>query len=240
MLFACLGSMIEISGQTYERKIPYYISIQERINLYGKYEMGKDGLYHYLEYEHDMMCSPDDYEKLSKGNEHFYSYDKKNRLVKDIRTHEPYSELLSQSEYKYDKKNRTIVAEMMGIADSMVERTVYYFDKNDRLKKLSVLDERDTLLATTTYEYNDAGFRSLATFTEGENGIYKGTEKFRFDTDGFLAERCSYYLTELRQAFLYTYYYDEEGNWVKAYVYHVTPTEGYLYQVITRQISYFD
>ena len=129
---------------------------------------------------------------------------------------------------------------MMGIADSMVERTVYYFDKNDRLKKLSVLDERDTLLATTTYEYNDAGFRSLATFTEGENGIYKGTEKFRFDTDGFLAERCSYYLTELRQAFLYTYYYDEEGNWVKAYVYHVTPTEGYLYQVITRQISYFD
>ena len=169
-----------------------------------------------------------------------YSYDKKNRLVKDIRTHEPYSELLSQSEYKYDKKNRTIVAEMMGIADSMVERTVYYFDKNDRLKKLSVLDERDTLLATTTYEYNDAGFRSLATFTEGENGIYKGTEKFRFDTDGFLAERCSYYLTELRQAFLYTYYYDEEGNWVKAYVYHVTPTEGYLYQVITRQISYFD
>ena len=27
-----------------------------------------------------------------------YSYDKKNRLVKDIRTHEPYSELLSQSE----------------------------------------------------------------------------------------------------------------------------------------------
>lgn len=78
MLFACLGSMIEISGQTYERKIPYYISIQERINLYGKYEMGKDGLYHYLEYEHDMMCSPDDYEKLSKGNEHFYSYDKKN------------------------------------------------------------------------------------------------------------------------------------------------------------------
>ncbi len=169
-----------------------------------------------------------------------YSYDKKNRLVKDIRTHEPYSELLSQSEYKYDKKNRTIVAEMMGIADSMVERTVYYFDKNDRLKKLSVLDERDTLLATTTYEYNDAGFRSLATFTEGENGIYKGTEKFRFDTDGFLAERCSYYLTELRQAFLYTYYYDEEGNWVKAYVYHVTPAEGYLYQVITRQISYFD
>lgn len=78
ILFVCLFSIIEISGQTYERNRPLYISVQQRINLYGIYEMGKDGLYHYIEYEHDKMCSPDEYEKLSKGNEHFYSYDKKN------------------------------------------------------------------------------------------------------------------------------------------------------------------
>ena len=76
ILLVCLCSMVEMSGQTYERERPLYISVQQRINLYGIYEKGKDGLYHYIEYKH--ACSPDDYEKLSIGNEHFYSYDKKN------------------------------------------------------------------------------------------------------------------------------------------------------------------
>lgn len=169
-----------------------------------------------------------------------YTYDKKNRLVKDIRTHEPYSELLSQTTYKYDKKARTITAEMFGIADSLEASTVYCFDKDNVLRSVTTLDENGKEVSSAKYDYNAAGMRSLATFTEGENGIYRGTDKMRFDTDGFLAERCSYYLTTLRQAFLYTYYYDEQGNWTQAYVYHVTPTEGYLYEVITRQISYYE
>jgi hypothetical protein len=169
-----------------------------------------------------------------------FTYDKKNRLVKDIRTHEPYSELLSQTTYVYDKKNRTITAEMFGIADSLEERTVHQFDKDNVLQKVTVYSENNKELASTKYEYNNAGYRSLATFTEGENNIYRGTEKYRYDTEGFIAERCSYYLTTLRQAFLYTYYYDEQGNWTQAYVYHVTPSEGYLYEVITRQITYFE
>ena len=89
-------------------------------------------------------------------------------------------------------------------------------------------------------EYNKLGEMTFATYTEGENSIYKGSEKYRYDTDGFLAEKCSYYLTTLRQAFLYTYQYDEKGNWINAYVFHVSPTEGYLYQIITRQISYYE
>ena len=169
-----------------------------------------------------------------------YTYDKKNRLVKDLRTHEPYSELLSQTTYEYDKKNRTIVADMLGIVDSLEEKTLYKYDKDNRLRSVTTVDEKGREVAVTNYEYNDVGYVQYATYSEGENSIYKGTDKFRYDTDGFLAEKCSYYLTTLRQAFLYTYYYDEHGNWTQAYVYHVTPTEGYLYQVITRQISYFD
>ena len=100
------------------------------------------------------------------------------------------------------------------------------------------IDNKD--VASTLYEYDKYGNRVYATFKEGENEIYKGAEKYRYDTDGFLAEKCSYYLTTLRQAFLYTYYYDEQGNWTQAYVYHVTPSESYIYQVITRQISYYE
>lgn len=169
-----------------------------------------------------------------------YTYDKHNRLVKDIRTHEPYSELLSQTTYKYDKKANTITAEMFGIADSLEASTVYYFNKQNVLQRVTTYDESNKEVASTKYDYNNAGMRSLATFTEGENGIYRGTDKMRYDTEGFLAERCSYYLTTLRQAFLYTYYYDEQGNWTQAYVYHVTPSEGYLYEVITRQITYYE
>jgi hypothetical protein len=169
-----------------------------------------------------------------------YSYDAKNRLVKDVRTHEPYSELLSQTAYKYDKKTNTIIAEMFGIADSLKERTVYTYDKNGMLEKVTTYDDAGKEQQSTIYEYNSFGYMTFATFVEGENAIYKGSEKYRYDTDGFLAERCSYYLTTLRQAFLYTYYYDEHGNWTQAYVYHVTPTEGYLYQIISRQITYYE
>ena len=169
-----------------------------------------------------------------------YAYDKKNHLVKDIRTQEPYSTLLSQTTYSYDKKAHTITAEMFGANDSLVERSVYSYDKDGALQKVTTFDEVGKELAAIAYDYNDLGYMVFATYTEGENAIYKGGEKFRYDTDGFLAEKCSYYLTTLRQAFLYSYYYDEHGNWTQAYLFHVTPTEGYLYQVITRQITYFD
>ena len=169
-----------------------------------------------------------------------YSYDSKNRLVKDVRTHEPYSELLSQTTYKYDKKSRTITAEMTDNLDSLVERSVYQFDKKNVLQKVTTYDEHGREMASTEYEHNDMGFVTFITYTEGLNMIYKGGEKFRYDTDGHLAEKCSYYLTTLRQAFLYTYYYDEHGNWTQAFVFHVNATDGFLYQVITRNITYYD
>ncbi|MBP5548206.1 MAG: hypothetical protein J6X58_04875 [Bacteroidales bacterium] len=169
-----------------------------------------------------------------------YSYDKKNRLVKDVRTHEPYSELLSQTTYNYDKKKNTVTAEMFGIADSLEERLVYTFNKDGKVSSVATFDDSNKELAVTKYDYNEFGNRVFSTFTEGENAIYRGGEQYRYDTDGNLVEKRSYYLTTLRQAFLYTYHYDEHGNWDKAYVYHVTQTEGYLYQIITRQISYYE
>lgn len=169
-----------------------------------------------------------------------YSYDDNDRLIRDIRTKEPQSQLLTQTTYKYDDKAYTITAEMYGIADSLEESTVYSYSKSGVLQKAANYSVDGKEIAATIYSYNDLGYCTYVTFIEGENGIYRGAEKYRYDTEGHLAEKCSYYLTTLRQAFLYTYYYDEMGNWTQAYVYHVSPTEGYLYQVINRQISYFE
>ena len=169
-----------------------------------------------------------------------FFYDKKNRLVKDVRTHEPYSELLSQTTYVYNKKKKTITAQMFGIADSLEESTVYVFNKEGNIDSVKTLDANGKQINTLKYSYNNFGLRTWSTCSEGDNGIYIGTEKYRYDTDGFLAEQCSYYLATLRQAFLYTYYYDEHGNWIQGHVFHVSPTEGYLYQIIDRQITYYE
>lgn len=170
-----------------------------------------------------------------------YSYDKKDRLVNVARTQEPFSEPLSQTSYNYNGKNRTIVAEMVYATDSsLIERSLFRFDKKNNLLSVTSFNELNKQTDSISYEHNNLGYISFATYTEGENHIYKGGTKYRYDTDGFLAEQCSYYLTSLRQAFLYTYLYDEYGNWIQAFVYHVTPTEGFLYQVISRQISYYE
>lgn len=74
----CLCSTVIVSGQIYEREKPFFISLQHRVNFYGIYEVGKDGLYQYKEYENEKIISPYEYNQLSHGNERFYGYDKKN------------------------------------------------------------------------------------------------------------------------------------------------------------------
>ena len=76
LIFVCLGTIVEMSGQTYEREKPSLVTIQHRICFYGRYELNKDGLYQYKEYD-DNVVTPNDYYKLSDGNEHFFGYDKK-------------------------------------------------------------------------------------------------------------------------------------------------------------------
>ena len=76
LLFICLNLIVEISGQTYEREKPSHITIQHRVCFWGRYELNKDGLYQYKEYDDDVVA-PDDYNKMSDGNERFFGYDQK-------------------------------------------------------------------------------------------------------------------------------------------------------------------
>jgi len=76
LIFICLCTITGIYGQIYEREKPLNVTLQHRICFYGRYELNKDGLYHYKEYE-DNVVSSTDYYKLSEGNERFFAYDKK-------------------------------------------------------------------------------------------------------------------------------------------------------------------
>ncbi|MBR1767101.1 MAG: hypothetical protein IJ742_00105 [Prevotella sp.] len=78
LIIVCICSSIYSFGQIYEREKPLFVSEQHRIHLYGIYEKNNNGLYQYIEYEHDKPVSSYEYRKLSIGNEHFYGYDKKN------------------------------------------------------------------------------------------------------------------------------------------------------------------
>ncbi len=164
-----------------------------------------------------------------------YTYNTRNQLVSDTRR---YGSVVAETKYDYDLVDMTTTAETY-VNDSLDMKTVYVYDEDHVLHEVITYDNEDRQIGSTEYSYDEQGHKTYAVFTDGES-IYKGTEKYRYDTDGFIAERCSYFLNTLRQAFLYTYYYDNHGNWVQGYVYHVTPSEGYLYQVINRQIEYYE
>lgn len=76
ILLMCLCSSCKIMGQIFEREKPSLVTIQHRICFYGRYELNRDGLYQYKEYN-DNVIKPDEYYKLSDGNERFFAYDKK-------------------------------------------------------------------------------------------------------------------------------------------------------------------
>lgn len=76
ILLMCFCSSYKMMGQMLERERPSLVTIQHRICFYGRYELNKDGLYQYKEYN-DNVVKPDEYYKLSEGNERFFAYDKK-------------------------------------------------------------------------------------------------------------------------------------------------------------------
>ena len=76
ILLMCICSSYKMMGQMFERKKPTLVTIQHRICFYGRYELNKDGLYQYREYN-DNVLRPEEYYKLSDGNERFFAYDKK-------------------------------------------------------------------------------------------------------------------------------------------------------------------
>lgn len=63
-------------GQMLEREKPSLVTTQHRICFYGRYELNKDGLYQYKEYD-DNVVAPNEYNLLSEGKERFFGYDNK-------------------------------------------------------------------------------------------------------------------------------------------------------------------
>ena len=51
ILLMCICSSYKMMGQIFERKKPTVVTIQHRICFLGRYELNKDGLYQYREYD---------------------------------------------------------------------------------------------------------------------------------------------------------------------------------------------
>lgn len=169
-----------------------------------------------------------------------YEYDKKGRLVKDVRTLEPFSELLAVTTYTHDKKQNRIVVEVLNINDSICDNTVYTLDKNGNVLGIRLRDENGKSLSNTLKRYDKHNNQTDAYYFEGENDISKGSERFRYDTDGNLVEKTSLYMEHANRCILYTYEFDAKGNWVKQYAYHVYQNSAEFMQVTIREIKYFE
>lgn len=145
LLSICLCSKVEMFGQTYEREKPSLVTIQHRICFYGRYELNKEGLYHYKEYD-DNVVSPKDYNKLSEGNECFFGYDKKyNRYyfyTNNVIGYYSPTQLVDTKEFKkriIDNKVPLFtiedVPQIKNIARNILDKV--YKDKND-----SIIDKK--------------------------------------------------------------------------------------------------
>lgn len=169
-----------------------------------------------------------------------YVYDEKGRLLRDVRTREPFSELLLQTTYTVDKKKRTMTIESLGIEDSICDKTVREYDKRGFLTKSITYDEKGAALVAISYVNDDNGNWKEVTYEEGPNFLYSGTDKFRYDTEGNIVELRTYNLNNLRQVLLFDYDFDEYGNWTHCTIYHVSKTSAEVYQNLTREITYFE
>lgn len=169
-----------------------------------------------------------------------YVYDSKGRLLRDVRTREPFSELLLQTSYYYDKKTRSLSIESLGIEDSICDLTLRQYDKKGFLVKSITYDDKHTPLGAITYHNDDQGNWKEIIYEEGANFLYSGTDVFRYDTDGNIVELRTYNLNKLRQTLLFVYDFDEHGNWIHCTIYRVTKTSAEIHQTLTREIDYFE
>lgn len=143
LVIVCICSSIYSYGQIYEREKPSIVTIQHRICFYGRYELNKDGLYQFKEYD-DNVVDPKEYYKLSQGKERFFGYDKKyNRYyfyTNNIIGYYSPTQLVDTKDFKkriIDNKVPLFTIEdvphIKNIARSILDKV--YKDKNDSINE---------------------------------------------------------------------------------------------------------
>lgn len=166
-----------------------------------------------------------------------YQYDKKGVLVTDNRLTEPYSQLVGVTNYSYDKKKRILTGETLAIDDTIGLKTVYTYDKNGDEISVQYFDEQGVVQTTTKKIYKNH-LPVLELNFEGPSDWYRGEVCYRYDSDGHLIEEVRSNLNQVTLRLLFSYVFDQHGNWVKRRAYHITPTSASLWEVTTRTISY--
>ncbi len=168
-----------------------------------------------------------------------YFYDKKNRLLKDTRSRMGTNELLAVTTYTYDKKNRSITADVLVVTDSINDHRVTTFDKDDRVKRVALYDEQDTLLSAETYVYDAHGRIATATFT-GTHDRYLSHVNFRYDADGNEIMQINCNLNRVTQQLFHVYTFDEQGNWIERRTFNLKGNTATLQETVNRTIEYYE
>ena len=167
-----------------------------------------------------------------------YSYDKRGNLMKDNRLSEPFNHLDAVTDYAYDKKSRTLTATMLEIDDTNTYRTTYTYDRLGNEVEVRLFDEKGDTLGSEAKEYDTYGNMVRKTYYQGTNHLYRGETIYRYDTDGNVVEENNMDLNRVTWALLYSYAFDEQGNWTVCYKFRVTTSEASLYEIVSRKITY--
>lgn len=167
-----------------------------------------------------------------------YLYDKKGRLSTDNRLLEPFSKLDGVTNYSYDKKRRQLTAELLQIEDTTSFVTIYSYNKAGQEVEVLMKDGHGDTIGRVEKQYDGWGNMVSTTYFQGKDNLYRGEIIYRYDTDGNVVEENNMDLNRVSWALLYSYSFDEHGNWTKCYKFRVTTTAASLYEVVTRTINY--
>lgn len=167
-----------------------------------------------------------------------YRYDKKMQLVATNCTLEPFTQLLSVTNYSFDKKSRCLTAELIAIEDTITTRALIYLDKMGRCIRQDEFDENKEQVSRTEYNYDQFGNMVKAVYFRGPNNNYINEEHYRYDTEGNCVEKATFHLNVCTHSELYTYFFDEQGNWTDRYSFSVTAYGANLLSHTNRKIDY--
>lgn len=182
-----------------------------------------------------------------------YSYDKRNRIIREFRDSKKYGDTSSWN-YTYNKNNTLIKyyhkdyhvlyykysqikdLELLTTAnsDSSFQRKIkFVYDKRNRLVRYENYEDKDSILDLRILRYDNKSRNYIFEMNEDKKYRFKINKFYKYDEHGNVIKIFN---KEQKLTGWYGYVYDRKKNWIEQKCYN---SAGKLYNVCKREITYY-
>ena len=169
-------------------------------------------------------------------------HDATGNLVRAVST-DADGELWFRDEYRHDEDGQPIEVEHYDPDGTFLHRALFQYDENKLISERLLLDADGSPISKNTYRYDvDGRLSELVTY--GRGGTIVARWEYQYDERGNEREWVAYRADgTVRRREVFTFEYDDLGNWVKMvtseWVPHETGGEIEPAEVLYRDIAYY-